>query len=378
MKYNQMIQVHIADLHFGAVDPATELKLLTEQFLQPISRISFSILSINGDIFDRRYPANHPAISAAIEFINRCAMMCSIRKAALILISGTDSHDAGQLSLFKDLHNTTGAEIYVVDHIQFVHTHGVKILCIPEEYNKGAAYYDNFLKESYDFCFLHGTIVGGVPMATEENLDSKREPVFSLDCFSGCKGPIIAGHVHTAMCLNSYMYYCSSPMRWRFGEEQEKGYGILITDLNTFAHHYEFMPIQSFSYKTISIEDMDTTNVEKMYSYINYLLENGVDHLRVRCDGIPEYQLRILQETIRNAKNANRVKLTYSNSGSHKQDMFMTEEAEETNLSDTMKKMKFILDSNIDSFTKFVLFLNLNEGSEYMTVDRLKAILASD
>lgn len=376
MGYRQMIQVHIADLHFGAIDPAEEFKFLNEQFLIPISRISFSILSINGDIFDRRYPASHPAITTAIEFINRCAMLCKMRNAALILISGTDSHDAGQLSLFSDLHNTTGAEIHIVEHIQFVHTHGVKILCIPEEYNKGAAYYDNFLKESYDFCFMHGTLVGGVPMATEENLDSKREPVFSLDCFSGCKGPIIAGHVHTAMCLNSYMYYCSSPMRWRFGEEQEKGYGILVTDLDTFSHHYEFMPIKSFTYTTISIEDIDTNDIEKMMIYIQNLLNSGIDHLRIICNGAPEYQVKILQEAIRSNKAMERVKL--SSTRTQRQGLFSSEKAEETNLSEDMKKLKFILDSDIDNFMKFVLFLNLNEGSEFMTVERLKAILESD
>lgn len=370
-----MIQIHIADLHFGAIDPMTELDLLNKQFLIPISRISFSILSINGDIFDRRFPANHPAITAAIEFVNRCAMLCKMRDAALILISGTDSHDAGQLSLFTDLHNTTGAEIHIVDHIQFVHTHGVKILCIPEEYNKGAAYYDNFLKESYDFCFLHGTLVGGVPMATEENLNSKREPVFSLDCFSGCRGPIIAGHVHTAMCLNSYMYYCSSPMRWRFGEEQEKGFGILVTNLDNFSHHYQFMPIQSFIYKTISISDIDTSDPEKMLIYIQHLLAGGIDHLRIKCDGLPEYQLRLLQETIRSHR-LDQVKLMAPSQ--RKQELFSTDEAQETNLTDDMKKIKFILDSNIDNYTKFVMFLNLNEGSDFMTVDRLKAILSSD
>ena len=376
MGYRQMIQVHIADLHFGAIDPAEEFKFLNEQFLIPISRISFSILSINGDIFDRRYPASHPAITTAIEFINRCAMLCKMRNAALILISGTDSHDAGQLSLFSDLHNTTGAEIHIVEHIQFIHTHGVKILCIPEEYNKGAAYYDNFLKESYDFCFMHGTLVGGVPMATEENLDSKREPVFSLDCFSGCKGPIIAGHVHTAMCLNSYMYYCSSPMRWRFGEEQEKGYGILVTDLDTFSHHYEFMPIKSFTYTTISIEDIDTNDIEKMMIYIQNLLNSGIDHLRIICNGAPEYQVKILQEAIRSNKAMERVKL--SSTRTQRQGLFSSEKAEETDLSEDMKKLKFILDSDIDNFMKFVLFLNLNEGSEFMTVERLKAILESD
>ena len=148
-----------------------------------------------------------------------------MRGATLVLISGTESHDAGQLSLFYNMRDLfSNLDIRIIEKTQFIETHGLKILCIPEEYGKGTAYYEMFLKQTYDAVFMHGTLVGGIPGATKEDLNAKREPVFSIDSFSGCKGPIISGHVHTAMCLQQHMYYLSSPIRYRFGEEAEKGY----------------------------------------------------------------------------------------------------------------------------------------------------------
>ena len=49
-----VVEVHIADLHFGSVDPQKEFTILDEQFLQRIARIDFDILSIDGDIFDKK------------------------------------------------------------------------------------------------------------------------------------------------------------------------------------------------------------------------------------------------------------------------------------------------------------------------------------
>ena len=68
---NHVLEIHIADIHFGCVDPATEYNILKEQFLDPISKLDFDILSIDGDIFDRKFMANSDAVYYAIEFVKR-------------------------------------------------------------------------------------------------------------------------------------------------------------------------------------------------------------------------------------------------------------------------------------------------------------------
>lgn len=374
--YNQFIQVHIADIHFGCIDPETELKILTEQFLEPISRTSFNVLAIDGDLFDRRFSANHPAIYCAIEFVNRCAMLCKMRGATLIILNGTESHDAGQLSLFQDLSSTTGCDIVIVEHIQFVYVKGVKILCIPEEYRKGSAYYENFLKETYDFCFLHGTLVGGVPMATEEKLDSSREPIFSINSFSGCKGPIIAGHVHNAMCLNSHMYYVSSPIRYKFGEEATKGYSFVITDMDTYRYLYQFMPIQSFYYNTIDINALSSTDPNIMIKELEQMTADGITHIRLNCTGLADYQIAVLSKYIRENNKTN-IKLQTTSKRNQDNGSFIDSTPDQDEV-DKLDKLKFILDDRIDGITKFVMYLNYNEGSSYITVDRLKKILSDN
>ena len=61
MKYYESVknksfvtEVHIADIHFGSIDPAKQYNILNEQFLQRIAQIDFDILSIDGDIFDKK------------------------------------------------------------------------------------------------------------------------------------------------------------------------------------------------------------------------------------------------------------------------------------------------------------------------------------
>ena len=53
------VEAHIADLHFGCIDPLTEYKILNEQFLNYIEQMNvLDIVSINGDIFDHKFMAS--------------------------------------------------------------------------------------------------------------------------------------------------------------------------------------------------------------------------------------------------------------------------------------------------------------------------------
>ena len=61
------VEAHIADLHFGTIEPATEYKILNEQFLNYLEKMNvLDIVSINGDIFDHKF----------MQF--RCCNICNI------------------------------------------------------------------------------------------------------------------------------------------------------------------------------------------------------------------------------------------------------------------------------------------------------------
>lgn len=363
-----VVEVHIADLHFGSVDPQKEFTILDEQFLQRIARIDFDILSIDGDIFDKKLMANTDAVFYAIEFVRRCCELCIEKKATLFIIAGTESHDAGQLKLFYGYKENKDLDIRIVESTKFEYAHGLKILCIPEEYGKGAEYYHSVLDSLYDTVFMHGTVVGSVYGANKEDLNSSKYPIFSIDSFAGCKGPIVCGHVHKAMCLNGYIYYCSNPIRYKFGEEEDKGFIILLHDRVTNFHSLNFMPIESFRYDTIDIKTLEYSNPQLVIDHLNSLLNQGIDNIRIDFGDIdiPTTQ-KIVEEYYSTYPNVSIKRFVQKNDP-----VVNTTES----IQNKYSGLEFLLDPNIDGITKFVQFINHNKGSNYITVEKLKDILS--
>ena len=362
-----LIEIHIADIHFGSLDPKDQFLILQEQFLNKISMINFDILSIDGDIFDKKFMANSYAVMYAIEFVRLCTEICKSKNATMIIIHGTESHDAGQLKLFYGYLDDPNLDIRIVEQTSFEYVKGLKILCIPEEYGKNEDYYNNFLYQEYDTVFMHGTVVGSVYGANKEDLNSQKYPIFSIDSFNGCKGPIIAGHVHKAMCLNGYIYYCSNPIRYKFGEEEDKGFCIVIHNRVNNYHTFNFIPIESFRYDTIDIKNLETNDPNSIINYLNSLLNNGIHNLRIDFSelDIPTTQ-KIIEEYYMNnphvfikryiSKNEPKVNTT-------------------TEIENKYSDLGFLLDPNLDSYAKFVHFINHNMGTQFITVEKLKAVL---
>ena len=364
-----IVHVHIADVHFGCVDPRKEFDILLEQFINPISRINFNILAIDGDLFDKKFSASSSAVYYAIQFVNLCLDLCLKRNAALIMISGTKSHEAEQLSLFKDLTRIYPNNVFVIESIQFLHLFGYKILCIPEEYGMDPYYYESFLSQSYDMVFMHGTLVGGVYGANSEKLNSPREPVFSLVSFSSCRGPIISGHVHKAMCLNSYMYYVSNPIRYRFGEEEEKGYGICIS--SPMGHRYQFMPITSFRYETISFESLRTNDPDMIVKKLNELQEQGIDHIRLDMRNTnEEFASPVI--AMLNDKFAHNPSISLMKPSVNRDEVQInTTES----IAAKYEGMDFLLDPKLSELDRFVMYINHYQGSDFINIETLKKLL---
>lgn len=361
-------EIHIADIHFGSIDPSKQFNILKDQFLDKISIIDFDILSIDGDIFDKKFMANSDAVFYALEFVRLCTVLCAQKRATMIIISGTESHDAGQLKLFYGYRDQQDLDIRIVERAQFEYVQGLKILCIPEEYGKGEEYYRAVLDEIYDTAFVHGTVVGSVYGASKENLDSSKYPIFSIESFDGCKGPIICGHVHKAMCLNGYIYYCSNPIRYKFGEEEEKGFDIVLHDLHTNSHLLSFIPIQSFRYDTIDIKTLNTTDPNIIIQYLDNLLAQGIDNIRIDFSELNEPTIqKIIEQYYLNNPNVSIKRYIEKN---------MPQVNTTADIEAKYSDLDFLLDPSLDSYTKFVHFINHNMGKQFITVDKLKSVLS--
>lgn len=364
-----LVQVHIADIHFGAIDPKIAYDILEEQFLRPIAGLNFTLLSIDGDLFDKRFFANHPAVQYATRFVGECCSLCKAKGATMIILEGTQSHDNFQIELFSHVLDPM-VDVRIITTARFENVGGYKILCLPEEYGRPETYYQSFLKEYYDMCILHGTVVGSVFGAKQENLNSTKYPVFSIDSFAGCRGPIIAGHVHKSLCLNKYIYYVSNPIRDKFGEEEPKGYAVVwISDQG---HFFRFIPIESFNYITIPFMSLVHMDVDQMVQFLDAKMADGVTHVRIDMMGISSDQdhiAEILRKYYMLNPNVVFKRAEINTAGQVGEDTTPII----ANLEND--KFAFVLDNTTDPMQKFVQYVNMNEGDGFITIDTLSQLL---
>ena len=360
------LEAHIADIHFGAIDPEKQYQILMEQFVNKISYLQLDLISINGDLFDHKFMSNSDTVMYAMSFVSALVDYCKRTGCTLILLHGTMSHDANQLKLFYSYLNDPLIDIRIVEEVEFQFVKGKKILCVPELYGRSADYYTNYLYNSsyYDSAIIHGTFVGSIFGKDQAILGSDREPVFSIDNFCNCMGPIIAGHVHVPQCFKEHFYYCGSPIRYKFGEEQPKGFYILMHDLDSRQYYIHFEEIKSFRYDTINLDYMLNQDPKNIIDYINNLRKNGIDYVRVEFTQANQ-NINIVREYYRTNNN-----------------VFIKDELKESQIAAKDKAMaervaqySYILDKNLSEYEILTRYINQNMGCSYITVDELKELL---
>lgn len=362
-----LIEIHIADIHFDAFDPKIQYDMLEAQFLNQIDRLVFDILSIDGDLFHHKGMSNSNMAMYATMFVDRCVRRCKEIGATLVLLHGTYTHDSEQLKLFYHYLEDPEIDIRIIETARFELIKNARILCIPEEYGRGYEYYADLLYRSgwYDSVFMHGTIKGAIYGMNEVDLGADKAPVFDLECFKYCCGPVIAGHVHVPGCYDSHMYYCGSPLRWQFGEEQQKGFIILLHNLDTNQYLVNYVPITSYRYDTVNLDSMLKSDPRAIIDYIKDLRSNGIDYIRV------EFSSYEMAETIDLVKkyfrNDSTVKFKLPN-----RNMVEIKRDEEF-MSDT--KFGFITDNNLTCYDKLSRFINESKGEEYITSEELIEVL---
>jgi DNA repair exonuclease SbcCD nuclease subunit len=360
------IEIHIADIHFGALDPEYQFKILNEQFLSVIEKIYFDTLFINGDLFHQKNMANSSVVMYAIKFIDECVRICKMKNATLVLLSGTESHDAGQLRLFYHLQADSSVDVRIVEHTGFIQIKGKKILCIPEEYNKGEDYYNQFFNsEYYDMAILHGVFRGSIYGSNEPDLNKSR-PVFKMRDFQYCGGPIICGHVHTPGCFEQHVYYSGSPLRFSFGEEEDKGFIILLHNLDTREYYVNFQKIVSQRYDTINLDDMIDNDPKDVISYIKSLQDSGIDNIRV------EFTKRV-------PDNITILKNYYRNNPSIKiKDDSLQEQRTQKALKESESKYDeydYIFDKSMSEYDILTRYINQSKGYKFISSEELIQLL---
>lgn len=359
-----LIEVLIADLHFAAFDPYTQYDILEHQFLNEIEQLPrIDIISILGDTFDHKLMANSDGIMMAIKFVDRLVNITRDKNATLLILAGTLSHDSNQLKLFYHYVADPTVDVRIVTTIQFEMVKGAKILCIPELYGIEEEVYRQYLFGSgyYDSAYMHGTFEGSV---YGNNVGNGR--LFDIHDFSFCKGPIVSGHVHKAGCFDGYFYYCGCPYRWKFGEEEDKGFLIMLHDLNTGAHYTHFNKIESFRYDTITLDQLVNNDVKSTIDYINNLkYTRGIDFIKVKF----KTPITGTNKTIINNyyRNNQQTFVEFMDAGEL--------EAEKVREQVRNSEYDFLLDDKLSTMEKFVKYVNHKQQSQFITVDQLRELL---
>ena len=359
------IQAHISDLHFGKIDPKVEFNILKEQFIDRIKDLPLDCISIDGDFFDRLFMSNTDTTLYANLFFKELYNVCKNNAkrgihTVLILILGTKNHDADQLRLFYPYLEDKEVDLRIVETIQFQYINGCRVLCIPELYNVTDDEYSKVLYESgaYDMVFMHGSIEGAI-------YDNKmgESKIFSPSDFSCCMGPVVAGHVHTGPAVHGFCYYNGSPIRWNFGEEETKGFQLVLYDMDTRYYYIHKEPVHSFRYDTISIDDIIMTDPQKVISYINDLREKeGNDNIRLKClsNNYTQDALNIIKEYYRTDKT---VKFKFD------KEMSPDEKSFDQQTVEMYDKYSYLFDKSMSTYEIFARFINDNQSDIIVTAD---------
>lgn len=361
------LQAHISDLHFGVIDPKVQFDILMEQFVDKIKRLPLDCISVDGDFFDRLFMGNTDATLYANLFFKELHNLCKCNKAhgintVLLILLGTKNHDADQLRLFYPYLQDPEVDLRIVEHIQFEWINGCRVLCIPELYGVSEDEYQQVLFKSgyYDMVFMHGTIKGAV-------YDNKlgEAKIFDNIDFCNCLGPVIAGHVHTHQSLLGYCYYNGSPIRWCFGEEETKGFQLVLYDMDTRKSYVHLEPITSFRYDTISIDDIICTDPQQVIEYINNLKkEKGIDHIRLKCKTNSDIEA-----------NLNIVKRYYQPDKTVKflieKDKGPNEKTFDEETRELYDQYSYLFDKSMSPYQIFAKFINDSEGDIVVTADQI-------
>lgn len=364
-----LISVHIGDIHFGcSIEPKVEYEILKKQMVDELEPLNFDILSVDGDLFEHKFMSNTDPIMYASLLISDYVNLCKRKNATLVLLSGTKEHDAGQLKLFYHYLKDPDIDMRIVENIQFEYIKGAKVLCIPELYGLEEEVYLYYLTKSgwYDMCFMHGTIAGSV---YGNNAGQSR--LFCIDDFLYCNGPIISGHVHSGGCYNAYFYYTGTPIRYEFGQENPKGFLIVLYNLDTREHYTYLKEIKSFRYDTINLDDLITSDPKDIIAYVDKLHADGIDNIRIQfTKEIPSDNLNILKNYYRSHSH---IKFKISEKKST---------IDKTKVSDGMKSVyeqyQYLFDPTLSPYDRLARYITENENDIFITGQQIMDIINGD
>lgn len=245
-----------------------------------------------GDFFHSRVSMNSESGVYASKIMADIVKLAKAKNAKVRILKGTDSHDWNQLENFSmyesDIVDVDFRIIRTVEEEYLFHD--MKVLYIPEEYvHDKDDYYSKYFNKfaEYDMILGHGLVEGALPKIaeTESFQHNKHAPIFNARDFLCSKGPVLFGHIHTSMYLHDKVFYVGSLSRYCHGEEEPKGFGIILSTPEDDEYVIKFIENRNArTFKTINIGNLiNGMKAEDIVNLIeSYIEQQSIDYVRVR------------------------------------------------------------------------------------------------
>ena len=368
----------IADIHFGAL-PVERLYNELEIFLDFIEKKSLDFIVILGDWFDKKINLNSKDAKYSTVFFERICQICIDNDIKLRIIQGTESHDNSQLEVLEILAKNKPVDFKVFYEVEEEELFpDFNVLYVPEEYiNSIDEKYGKYMNKKYDMIFGHGMIqeVKFAALIQSSETTMKKAPIFKSKMLCDmCYGPIFFGHIHTKDIFNDRLYYVGSYSRWKFGEEEDKGFYYIKYENDTKKIEAKFIVNnKEKKYDTIEIYEKESgfykLNTENQIKYIQSLIQSfEYDFLRLQFYIPQGYEnenllINMVNESFGKYKN---LKLDFKVNSKIKS---KREVEEKINL--LLDKYGFIFDNKIDTYTKINKFI-LEKYNKDISVEKIK------
>lgn len=288
----------ISDLHIGAVNPEDQYKEIDQYIFKEIKKVKPDFIIFLGDYFDHKASLNDKISYYSYLIFKNMVSLCTNLglETKIRFVYGTESHEWNQYNIIET--SDTPLDVKVIKYVSEEDLfEDMKVLYIPEEhiYSKEEYYKDYLTKPKYyDYIFGHGIIREVMQEAALSNdLSSssrKKVPVFSSGELSyACRGQVYFGHYHIHTELGNDVFYVGSFDRWKFGEEEDKGFYEIEKDDDIFKETF-IVNSSTKTYKTVkfgidnAIYNDDKKLINKL-DQIDSLVNDGVfNHIRFEFD----------------------------------------------------------------------------------------------
>lgn len=379
MKYRGYI---ISDIHVGAMDLETLYNEYTELFINRIKKDNkLDFVIVCGDFFDHKFYLNDNAAKMSYKMLKDLIEVCKDKDIPLRFVYGTESHECNQYDIMNVMKLYDNVKV-----IKFVSDEellpGLNILYLPEEHvNDMDEYYSKYLSnyDKYDYVFGHGVIrevMTDLSVHIDNKSDDKRKKtkVFTTKELDNiCKGEVYFGHYHINIETDDKFFSIGSFSRWRYGEEERKGFYIVEcnSDKERYSHEYIENTLAK-DYKTIRIgyNNEVFTNEDRLKESIdgfnNMIKREAYDNIRVVFNipsniEHPESTINYIKETL---KKSDKIKVEIVNGYIDEKRKIQKEKVNETN-----QLYSFIFDKNLPLEDKTSKFISITYNKEISSND---------